>query len=217
MIILLCLASSQMSSYSILFTAIPKKGEKRFWELSQCSDIYTLEKRLWRIRQLIKMIAGSSSELLTELTDWEHIAQSCNPTWTRSITIAEARAYTFFIRSQDKAAFITAKAQGKIIHHIGLTRASDMKSYQNVIGFMRILIRLLEGMNSSNEDWVNDMSVGKVNPHQDWGDDIGIKSILDMFKTLQPHRAKIVDHPSEITIDVRPSSYTIFIKRIESD
>jgi len=72
-------------------------------------------------------------------------------------------------------------------------------------------------MNSSNEDWVNDMSVGKVNPHQDWGDDIGIKSILDMFKTLQPHRAKIVDHPSEITIDVRPSSYTIFIKRIESD
>jgi len=214
MIILLCLASSQMSSYSILFTAIPQKGEKRPWELSQCSDIDKLQQRLRRIRQLVNTIKGSRSELLAELTDWKHIAQSCNPTWTRSITIPDPRAYTFFINLLTRTAYITTKEQGgqKIFPPIGVN-SGNSDAYQNVIGFMRILIRLLEGMNSSNEDWVNDMSVGKVNPHQDWDDDTEIQNLLDLFIKLQPPqaRSKLTSHPSEITIAVPPSSYKIRI------
>jgi hypothetical protein len=204
-----------MDIYSIQFIAKPQKGGERTWALSQCSDMVKVQKRLRSLRQLVTGIAGPSSDILTELSDVKNILEHCNPTWTRSITIAEARAYTFFIRSQDKAAFITAKAQGKIIHHIGLTRASDMKSYQNVIGFMRILIRLLEGMNSSNEDWVNDMAVGKTKPCQDWGDDTEIESLFNIFANLQQPQArpKITSHPSEITIYASPTSYEIIITK----
>jgi len=68
-------------------------------------------------------------------------------------------------------------------------------------------------MNSSNEDWVNDMSVGKVNPHQDWGDDIGIESLFNIFSNLQQPQAQslIAAHPPEITIYASPTSYKIII------
>jgi hypothetical protein len=203
-----------MNSYSIQFIAKPQKGKGRTWELSQCSDIDKIQQRLRRIRQLVNTIKGSRSELLAELTDWKHIAQSCNPTWTRSITIPDPRAYTFFINLLTRTAYITTKEQGgqKIFPPIGVN-SGNSDAYQNVIGFMRILIRLLEGMNSSNEDWVNDMSVGKVNPHQDWDDDIGIESLFNIFSNLQQPQAQslIAAHPPEINIYTSPSSYKIII------
>jgi hypothetical protein len=205
-----------MNSYSIQFIAKPQKGKGRTWELSQCSDIDKIQQRLRRIRQLVNTIKGSRSELLAELTDWKHIAQSCNPTWTRSITIPDPRAYTFFINLLTRTAYITTKEQGgqKTFPPIGVN-SGNSDAYQNVIGFMRILIRLLEGMNSSNEDWVNDMSVGKVNPHQDWDDDTEIESLFNIFANLQKPQArpKITSHPSEITIYASPTSYEIIITK----
>lgn len=215
MIILLCLASSQMKSYSIQFIAKPQKGKKRTWSLMNCSDMDKVKERLVRVGQLTTLIAGPSSEILVELIDWVNILQSCDPTWRRVISIADLRAYTFFISLRNKQAIITAKIQGRLLHKIGLPKAPDMDSYQKVINFMYIFIRLLEGMNSPNEAWVKDMSTGKVDPYQDMGDVTELQQALSLLAILQKPQAqsKFTSHPPEITIAVPPSSYEIIITR----
>jgi hypothetical protein len=204
-----------MDSYSIQFIAQPQKGQKITWTLSRCSNIYTVKKRLWRIRQLVTLIAGPNSDILSELTDWENITQSCNPIWKRTITISDSRAYTFLINLSNKQALITAKSQGRPLRKIGLPKAINMASYKNVIGLMCILIRLLEGNNSPYEEWVEDMADGKTKPCQDRDNDIGIESLFNIFSNLQQPQAQslIAAHPPEINIYTSPSSYKIIITR----
>jgi hypothetical protein len=205
-----------MSSYSIQFIAMTNRGPKRTWELSQCYDIYTVKKRLWRIRQLVTVIAGPSSDILTELSDFENILEHCSPTWRRSINIRHLRAYTFFINLPTRTAYITTKEQGgqKIFPPIGVN-VGNSDAYAAVIPFMHILIRVLEGNNSLNIQWINDMAVGKTKTCQDWGDDTEIESLFNIFANLQKPQAppKITSHPSEITIYASPTSYEIIITR----
>jgi hypothetical protein len=196
-----------MNSYSIQFIAQPQRGKGRTWELSQCSDMTKVLERLRRIRQLVTLIAGPNSDILSELTDWENITQSCNPIWKRTITISDSRAYTFLINLSNKQALITAKSQGRPLRKIGLPKAIDMESYQKVISFMYIFIRLLEGMNSPNEEWVKDMSVVQTKPRQGWSDNKEIKHLLNIFPLLQ------APPPPEITIAVPASSYEIIITK----
>jgi hypothetical protein len=203
-----------MNSYSIQFIAKLQKGKGRTWALSQCSDMVKVLKRLRSLRQLVTVIAGPSSDILTELSDFENILENCSPTWRRSINIRQLRAYTFFINLPTRTVYITTKEQGgqKIFPPIGV-KEGNSDAYAAVILFMDIFIRVLEGNNSLNIQWINDMAVGKTQPCQDWGDNTEIESIFNIFANLQQPQAspKITSHPSEITIYASPTSYEIII------
>lgn len=203
-----------MKIYSIRLIAKPKNRAEKTWALSQCSNIDKVKERLRRIRQLVNVIPGSSSELLTELTDWVNIAQSCDPTWRRTIVIPEYRMYTLSISLPDRRAIITAKDQGEIVK-IGLARAIDMADYQDMISFMNILIQVLEENNSPNEQWVKDMAVGKTHPYQNDSNIIALQQKVNLYAKWKKcqYLSLTGSHPPEINIYTPPSSYEIIITR----
>ena len=217
MIILLCLAFSQMNIYSIQFIAKPHNGEKNLWELHSSRSINRVKSRLEKIQRLVRIITGLSSEPLTEHADFENILGNCNPTWEKSFDIFDLRVYTFSINFKDKIAFIATKVRGNTIHTIGFGTAVDisMGNYQEVIRLMHILISLFEGDKSPNKEWVKDMSTGKTNPYPNNPNITEQQQRDHLYDSLKAIRSLSFtgSHPPEITIAVRPSCYKIVVTR----
>lgn len=204
-----------MNNYSAQFIFTSAKGRKKTWTLAQSPDLSKLQNRLRRIRQLVTILTGSSSELLTELSDFDNILEHCSPTWSRSIHIAELRVYTFFINCEDKTALITAKTQGHKMHTVGLVNAIDIDSYRVVITLMYIFIRIVEGSESSNIQWINDMAIGKNHPYQNNPDIIALQQKVNLYAQWKEFQyiSPTGSHPSEINIAISPSSYEIIITK----
>lgn len=203
-----------MNRYSIQFIATPSKGVQRTWSLMNCCDQVALEDRCKKIRQLIYVIAGPSSAVITELSNLETILQLCNPRWQRSINISEIRTYTLFTSRVENTALITMKTQGRKVHTIGVSNTSSMDQYDNVIRLMGIFMRVIEGNNSPNLQWLRDMSIGKVNSYQDDADKMTLYQQFNLIARLHNTQYfSLESHPPEISIAVAPSSYEIVITK----
>ena len=196
------------NSYSIQFISKPQKGTERTWKLSECCNMDQIQTRLRRIRQLVTIFTGSGSDILSDLTDWGNIVQSCNPIWERTIIIPEPRIYTLSINLTHSRAIVATRNQSGVLHKVGLVDAVNMNSYQDVIRLMEILIRVLEGNNSPNIQCVNDMAF-----YRGEEDTLSQQNhLLDLLRAIFASPTDI-SNPPEINIYVPISSYKIIIER----
>jgi len=215
MFIYCCIALLQMALYSIRFESKPLNKIQKNWVLSACSDINIIQDRLKLIRLLMIVIAGPNTDISSELGDVNQIFRRCNPIWRRSVCISEPRAYTLYVNIEQKGVCIFTKSQGRILHKLGLVHTDSIAAYRLMTRLMHILIATLEHNNSPNIQWINDMSAGRICPHNENQNTISLHNNLHLQAVLMnlPNVPFTKSHPSEITITVPPSCYEIIIKK----
>ena len=105
-------------------------------------------------------------------------------------------------------AIVATRNQSGVLHQVGLVNAVNMNSYQDVIRLMQILIRVLEGNNSPNIKWVNDMTF-----YRDEYDTLSQQNnLIDLLRATFASPTNGYNTP-EINIYVPIFSYKIIIER----